>query len=559
MNSIAGRLAIKYPATDAGLGVRVVPLSEQVAGPQVRRALWVLLGAVLCVLLVACTNIANLLLARGASRSREFAIRAAMGAGRARLIRQLLTESVVMSGTGGLLGLIVTAIGLRALLSLAPADLPRLDEVRINIAVLAFAFLLSVATGVFFGLFPAWQAARRDPQEALKAGSRGGTASGGMRLPLIAAQYAFAVVLLTGAGLLLRSFLELQAVTPGFDPHRLLTFTVDLPAEMHGAKAHAFFEQAIAAIDRLPGVQSAAVGGTFHDHIPNALITVEGRASDEAQPFTGWGVSPEYFRTMGIPLRRGRLFSTRDTSGAVISESMARRFWPGQDPLGKRFKRSLPGLDEGNWDTVLGVVGDRLANGPGSSMLPTMYELALGSSTTTMVVRTMGDPLVLAAAVRRVVRAIDPATVPYFEIVTVEQQLAEMQAPLRFETTLLTIFAALATLLAASGIYGLLHHAVAQRTKEIGIRLALGAGNADIARLVLSHGLQGVGIGLLVGVTVSYGATRVLTSVLYGITPTDPATFVGVIVLLIGVAVAASSLPARRAVKVEPMVSLRHE
>jgi putative ABC transport system permease protein len=243
---------------------------------------------------------------------------------------------------------------------------------------------------------------------------------------------------------------------------------------------------------------------------------------------------------------------------SVPRESMARRFWPGQDPLGTRFKRSLPGLDAGNWYTVLGVVGDRLSNGPGSSMLPTMYDLDAGSSTTTMVVRTTGDPLLLVNAVRQTIRAINPA-VPYFEITTVDQQMWKIQAPLRFETMLLTISSVLATLLAAAGIYGLLHHTVAQRTKEIGIRLALGARTSDVMRLVLSHGLRGVAIGLLVGVTVSYASTRVLASVLYDVTATDPITFAGVVVLLIAVAFAASSLPARRAVNVDPMIVLRHQ
>ncbi|HEX4807970.1 MAG TPA: ABC transporter permease [Bryobacteraceae bacterium] len=558
MNAIAKRLAVEYPATDAGLGVRVVPLVDWVAGPQVERTLWVLLGAVICVLLITCTNVANLLFARGVARSREFALRTALGARRGRLIGQLLTESIVISSAGGLLGLIVAAIVLKMLVALAPADLPRLDEIRIDTVVLAFAFLLSLLTGLSFGLFPARQAARRDPQQALKDGGHGASVKGAMGLPLVAAQCALALMLLTGAGLLVRSFLALQAVKTGFDPHRLLTFTIDLPDEIWGAKAHVIFDGAIEAIARLPGVQSAAIGGTFQNHIPNGIITVEGQALEDAQPLTGWDVSPGYFRTIGIPLQRGRVFTNTETSGAVISESMARRFWPGQGPLGKRFKRSLPGLDEGDWYTVLGVVGDRLVNGPGSAMLPTMYKLAAGSSTTTFVVRTSGDPLTMVAAVRQAVRAVSPA-IPHFEITTVDRQMLELQAPRRFETTLLTIFATLATLLAAAGIYGFLNHAVAQRKKEIGIRIALGAQNIDVVRLVVGQALRGIAAGLLAGLLISYVATRVLASVLYGVTATDPITFVAVVVSLVVVAAAASSLPARQASKVDPILALRHE
>ena len=261
---------------------------------------------------------------------------------------------------------------------------------------------------------------------------------------------------------------------------------------------------------------------------------------------------------MGFPLRRGRVFSRTETSGAVISQSMARRLWAGQDPLGKRFKRSLPGLDDGNWYTVLGVVGDRLLNGPGSTVLPTMYELDPGQAATTMVVRTSGDPLLLAAAVRQAVRTIDPET-PYFEITTVDRQMLEIQAPLRFEGTLLTIFAALATLLAAAGVYGLLYHAVAQSRKEIGIRFALGASNSDLVRHVLSQGLRGVVLGLFIGMAASYAATRVLANALYGVTATDPETFAAVFILLFAVALAASIQPARRAIKLDPVAALRHE
>jgi predicted permease len=558
MDAIAARLAIQYPATDPGLRVRVLPLAEQVAGSKVRRALWVLLGAVFSVLLITCTNVSNLMLASGTARSREFAIRSALGAKPARLVRQLFTESVVISSAGGLFGLIVAAILLKILLALAPADLPRLDEIRMNTVVLAFTLVLSVGTGLLFGLFPAREAVRRDSQEVLKNGGRAGSARNSMRLSLVAAQYAIALVLLTSAGLLVRSFLALQAVTPGFDPHHLLTFTVDLPDGLYGEKARAILDRAIEAINQLPGVQSAAVGGTFQNHIPNAVITVEGQVPNDHEPFTGWRVSPGYFKTMGFPLRRGRVFSSTETSGAVISESMARRLWPGQDPLRKRFKRSLPGLDEGDWYTVLGVVGDRLLNGPGSSILPTMYELDTAQSATPMVVRTFGDPLPLATAVRQAVHTIDPE-IPYFEITTVDQQMLEIQASLRFESTLLTIFAGLATLLAAAGMYGLLHHTIAQSGKEIGIRFALGASSSDLVRHVLSQGLRGVVLGLFAGMAASYAATRVLANALYGVTATDPATFAGVFILLLTVALAASIQPARRAIKLDPVATLRQE
>lgn len=563
MNAIAKRLAVEHPATDAGLGLRVIPLARWLAGPQVQRTLWIAFGAVFCVLLITCANVANLLFARGVARSKEFALRAALGAGRGRLIRQLLTECIVVSLAGGLLGFLLTAIGLKALLALAPADLPRLGEVRIDTVVLAFAFVLSLLTGLAFGLFPARQAAKRNPQEALKVGGRDGSSRAALGLPLVAAQCALALVLLTGAGLLVRSFLALQAVKPGFDPHRLLTFTIDLPNrdlpnEMQGAQARLLAGEAIAAIDHLPGIQSAAVGGVFENHIPNDIITVEGQPPEDAQPLTGWDISPDYFQTIGLPLQRGRVFTSSETSGAVISGIMARRFWPGQSPLGKRFKISLPGFDEGNWYTVLGVVGDRLVNGSGLETLPTMYKLASGSSRITMVVRTRGNPLSMVAAVREAVRAVSPA-IPRFEITTVDRQMLELQAPRRFETTLLTIFASLATLLAAAGIYGFLHQAVAQSQKEIGIRFALGAQHIDIVRLVLSQALRGVGIGLLAGLLLSYALTRVLTSVLYGITATDPITFAGVAVLFILVATASSTLPAGQASKVDPIVALRQE
>jgi putative ABC transport system permease protein len=573
MNAIAGRLAQQYPATDANLGIRVTPLFDQIAGAQLRRALWILGGAVLCVLLIACSNIASLLVARGAARRREMAVRAALGAGRWRLLRQLATENILLSLLGGLVGLLFAHWALRALLSLVPEDLPRADGIAINWTAMAFSGALCLLTSVVFGLLPAVQITRGNLHASLNESGRSASAGAGVRRArglLVTMQFALAIVLLIGAGLMVRSFLLLDAVKPGFDTTHLLTMTVRLPDEWYAAepRMRAFFEEAVQKIERLPGVRGAAVGGAVSDsfigRVPNVSIVIEGRpATQDPERHDRNMVSNGYFRVMGITLRQGRLFSAEDHSGspgvAVISETMARRFWPSESPLGKRFKEVLPGADS-EWLTVIGVAGDVVTNRDGT-VYPTFYSTTNQSAgwwNWRLVVRTETPPLELAAAVRRAVRSID-STVPDFEITTVEQSLAKLDRPRKFQTQLIGSFAVTSLLLSALGLYGLMSYLVAQRTKEIGIRIALGAQQRDVLKMVIGQGMAVALTGVSLGLAVAAPVTQLMKSLLFGVTATDPATFALIALLLVGVATIASYIPARRATKVDPLQSIRHE
>jgi predicted permease len=572
MSIVSERLGRQYPATDTGLGVRVTPLFEQIAGPNVRRSLWTLGAAVLCVLLIACSNIASLLVARGAARRRELAIRAALGAGRARMLCQLAAENILLSLGGGLCGVLLAYAGLHALLSLAPADLPRSDGVAIDTTVLAFSFSLCLFTGMLFGLLPASQIMRQYPQGASLAGGRASSAGRGVsrtRGLLVAAQFTFAIVLLVGAGLLIRSFLLLNAVQPGFDTTRLLTMTLELPEARYSNEARilSFSDDAVRQIEALPGVRGAAVGSatfrSFNGNSPNEKIAVEGRPiAVDAERHERDLVSDGYFRVMGIPLRHGRWFSPADVHDAspvaVINQSMARRFWPSETPIGKRFKEMLPGLDS-PWLTVVGIVGDVSLSRDGS-VTPIFYRPVRQWSLAklSLVVRTQGDPEHLIAAVRTAVRSVDSA-VPYFEIATVGHQLEEIDRPRRFQTGLVGAFALVALVLAALGLYGLMSYWVEQRTKEIGIRVALGADSGNVVRMVLRTGLEWVCMGVAIGAGGALAFGRALSSLLFGVTATDPVTLAAVIVVLAAVAAAASSLPALRAAKVDPAGALRHE
>ena len=572
MKVVSSKLAHQYPSTDTGLEVHIVPLSEQIAEWPVRRALWILGGAALCVLLVACSNIASLLVARGAKRRNEMAIRAALGAGQWRLVWQLATESILLSLAGGIGGVVLAYAGLHSLLALVPADLPRSEGIGINGIVLGFSFVLCLLTGLVFGLLPASKVARVQERSGLQDQGRGMSRGPGARRVggvLVATQYAVAIVLLTGAGLLIRSFLLLNSVDRGFDSTRLVTVSVPLPYEKYEkpSRGQAFFDETIQKLSSLPGVQGAATGSavfdTFQGNAPNENIVLENEPLTQNPTHHQRNiVSENYFRLMGIPLQEGRLFSGEDAGGkpavAVINRSMARHFWPSENAIGKRFKEVLPGMDR-SWITVVGIVGDVIYNRDGIS-LPVFYcpERQWYFTERQVIVRTKDDPRALIAAVRQTVQSIDK-TLPRFEIATVDDRLAAQDKPRRFQTELIGIFAGIALVLATIGLYGLMAYSVEQRTKEIGIRLALGATRGTVARMVLGEGLAWGASGITVGVAGAVAFGRALSASLYRTTATDPVTLSAVVALLALVILLALVLPTRRASKIDPISALRHE
>ena len=572
MKAIGQRLAQTYPITDddfAGFGVNVVPLLVQFTGKNLQLALLVLLGAVVFVLLIACANVANLLLARGAAREREFAVRAALGAGSGRLVRQLLTECAALALVSGLLGLGLAAVGIRALIAFAPQDIPRLEEITIDPGVLSFTAGVSLLTGFLFGLAPAWKVARSNPNEALKEGGRG--SSGGLRLRqtrglLVVVECALAVALLVGAGLLIRSFLRLQSVDPGFKPEGVLLARVSLPrsATRTGAQTVAFFQQAIERVAALPGVQAVgAIEDLMMRRNPDNIITVEGRPPDGAGQgggeLIGEFISHDFFQALAVPLLKGRFFTRQEilTSRVVIiNETLARRFFPGEDPIGKRIKFGGP-QSGGSWFEIVGVVGDLRRQRLEKQAVSEIYSPSAISSMD-LLVRVGVDPLELAGVVRREIRSVDPNATVY-GLATGTQLLEKLSAGRRFQTGLLALFALVALILATVGIYGVMRYAVEQRTHEIGIRLALGARSADVLRLVIGQGMRLTLVGVATGLLASFALSRAMTQLLFGVSAADPATFVGVAFALVGAAMLACYLPARRATKVDPLTSLRHE
>jgi len=573
MNAIGQRLAQAYPVTEqdfAGFGVNVIPLLIQITGQTLRLALWVLLGAVILVLLIACVNIANLLLARGAARRREFAVRLALGAGQWRIARQLLSESLLLAIVGGAMGLPLTVWGIELLVKLSPRGIPRLDEISVDARVLGFALITSLATGIIFGLMPAWKISRNDPNEALKEGGRSEASAGLQRArgALVVAEIALALVLLVGAGLLIRSFLRVQAVDLGFRPERALTMKLDLPGSRTRPQKVAFYQQAFERIAALPGVESVgAISHVFLETNPDIGITIEGHAStssaESALPLMDDVVSADYFNAMGIPLLRGRFFADHDILDAprvaIINETMARRFFPGEDPLGRRFKYG-DAQSTSQPLTIVGVVGDVRREGLEKEAISQIF-IALTQNPNrqmNLVVRTTADPLSLAAAVRNEIRSIDKA-LPLFGVTTVERQLEEMGATRRFQTWLLGLFAVIALGLAAVGIYGVMSYAVTQRTHELGIRVALGAQRSDVLKLVLTQGLKLALFGIVIGLLVALALTRWMETLLFGVRPTDPVTFCLIAVVLLCVALLACWIPARRATQIDPLVALRCE
>jgi putative ABC transport system permease protein len=573
MKGIASRLEKQYPETNTSWSVIVESLHETLTG-DIRPALLLLLGAVAFLLLIACANVANLLLARASSRQREISIRAALGASRGRVIRQLLTENILLSVAGGALGLVIAVWGIHVLLALSPGNIPRLDSIGIDGQVLLFTLGMSLVTGVIFGLAPALTASKANLNDTLKEGGRGameGASGRRMRNVLAVAEIALSLVLLVGAGLLIRSFMQLQQVKPGFNPQHVLSVELSLPPAKYkeDAQVNQFFDQLLAAVAQQPGVEAATVStdlplGGNADFL---AFSVEGRPllpTDKTPDAEARVISPDYFRTLQIPVRNGRVFTDRDVAGvpdvAVINETLARKYFPGADPIGKRVTFGDPKAPDVEWFTVVGVVGDvhgtRLSEEPYAQIYTSYRQTPRRAFT--LIVRTAGEPSLMLKQIREQIWSLDRQQ-PLYNVRTFDQVLAQAVARPRFNMLLIAILAGVALVLAAVGIYGVISYSVTQRTHEIGIRMALGANATDVLKLVVGQGMLLAGIGLALGLIAAFAVTRIMSSLLFGVSATDPPTYFGLALLLGAIAFLACYLPARRATKVNPVTALRAE
>jgi predicted permease len=569
MESIAGSLAQQYPATNKNWTVNVVPLHEDEVG-QVRTTMLLLMSAVGMVLLIACANVSSLLIARGAARRFEITIRSALGAGRRRIVRQLLTESVLLAGLGGSLGLLLALWSTDALLALSPSEIPRIQMINVDRYALGFTLAVTLLAGLIFGILPAVQAAQVNPNESLKEGGRSASAASKRIFgALVVSEIALALIVLVGAGLLLNSFLRLLRVEIGIQTANLLTVEVNLPSARYSgndyyAQRVNFYRQVIERIGALPGVASAGA----IDSLPLSgdqrgwTFRKEGQTlAPSERPVAGFQVATtDYFRTMGMPIRRGRGFVESDRDGSpqvmIINESFARTFYQNEDPIGRRIIiRDRPETRE-----IVGVVSDIRHFGPGADPRPEMYvpynQLAVGA--VPLVVRTKLDPEAMISAVRGEIQAVD-RQVAIGNVRTMTQMMSAAIAERRFALLLVGGFAALALLLAAVGIYGVMSYSVAQRTREIGIRIALGAQSRDVLRLIIRQGLSLALIGILAGLVGAFALTRLMRDMLYGVKATDPLTFITIALFLAFIMLLACWIPARRAAKVDPMIALRYE
>ena len=572
MNVIGTRLEQQYPEFNTQWGVTVVPLRTQFSG-EIRKPLLIMLGAVGFVLLIACANVANLLLGRAASRRKEIALRAGLGASRWRIARQLLTESVLLSAIGGGLGLLLSWWGTKALLALSPPELIDLRATTVNLTVLGFTIGLTFLTGIVFGLVPAFEAARFDLNESLKEGGKlaGGKRSHRLRTLFVVTQVALALVLLVGAGLLIKSFSRLQSVAPGFEPNNLLTMRVNLPSKKYDTdpKVINFFRQATEKLRAIPGVEAAGAINTLPFSGPHSgtNIDIEGQPKRPSSQGLSTGIcvtDMNYFQAMGIPLKRGRLFTDQEATEmrhvVVINEAFARVNFPGQDPLGKRVTIYMKDDPENKPTEIIGIVGNNKHLGLEGEVEPMAFwpQPELTYSSMTLAIRTRGDSLNIAPAARNVIRELDPEQ-PIGEVNTMNGLMAKSTARSRFNTVLLAVFSIVALVMAAVGIYGVISYSVQQRTHEIGIRMALGAQQRDVRALIVRQGIILGVIGVAAGLIASFGLTRLIASLLFEVTATDKTTFASVAAGLFIVTLIACYIPARRATKVDPLVALRYE
>jgi putative ABC transport system permease protein len=571
MNVIGANLERRYPETNTRHGVRLIPYHDNVVSDY-SEALWLILGAVGCVLLIACANVANLLLAHSTARYKEIAVRAALGASRPRVIRQLLTESLSLGLGGGLLGLLSAWLGTGALVRMIPEDAPRLAEVGVDHRVLGFTLLISVVTGVVFGLAPALQASKIELTEAMKEGPRGagaGGARGRLRSGLVVAEIAIALVVLIGAGLLLQTFRRLRQVDLGFDAHNVLTTSIVLPFARYPEREQAasFYQNLLERVKALPGVEAVSAVNPLplSSGVSMNSFDIEGRNIPMGErPVSHLrSISFDYFNVMKIRLLAGRVFTERDNSQSpavlIVNETFAKRHFPSENPIGKRVKPAVFIGGEPIWREIVGVVKDvKHRQSLGGDYEPEYYmpHAQTPMNNMSLVVRSTNDPRNLARGLQQAVQSLD-RDLPVRPVITLERYLGRAAAQPKFNALLLGLFAGLALLLTAIGLYGVMAYAVVQRVREIGVRIALGAQTGDVLKMVLRQGLKLTALGLAIGLAAAYALTRYMRSLLFGVKAADPLTFAAIALLLIVVALVACWIPARRATKVDPIVALR--
>jgi len=567
---VASNLSSQFPEANKDMGIKIMPLLESLVG-NVRFTLLLILGTVGVVLLIACSNVANLLLERAVSRQREITVRLALGASSWRIARQLVTESLMLALAGGVLGTLLAMWGTSLIVSLSPEGIVRITETRLDGRVLAFTIAVSLLTGMLFGLAPILGISRIRLAESLKEGGRSGSEglrSGRARNLLVTAEVSLALVLLIGAGLLVRTLVRLQNVPLGFDPRNVLTMNVAKSPTGDPAETGEFFRQLTERIKALPGVASASV--TWQLPLSGASastsLEIEGQPNEPGTAPMGvlHSAAPGYFRTMGIPFLNGRDFTDHDDMKSapviIVNETLAKRFFPGGDAIGKHITPGFSTTGERNKREIVGVVGDVKHQGLKGSAVPEFYfpQAQMPVTSLTLVVRTSGDPHALVDPVRNEVHAMD-ANAPVFGVLTADEYMSRSVASTRFNMTLLAAFAALALVMTAVGLYGVISFSVSQSTREIGIRMALGAQRRDVLQLVMGQGMILTLLGIVLGLVAAYGLTRLMSGLLFGVRTTDPSTFGGVALLLVAVAALACYIPARRATKVDPLVALRYE